>query len=95
MSGISLFVDESKALDHAQAQILDVFLSLLVIFICCFDFVSTYHHSATSGTPIMKKTIIVRIGILGTINEIPKHSVRHQALKASVLWYPFYHLPCG
>jgi hypothetical protein len=28
MSGISLFVDESKALDHAQAQILDVFLTI-------------------------------------------------------------------
>lgn len=47
----------------------------VVIFFCCFDFASTYNHSATSGTPIMKKTIMVRIGILSTNNEIPKHSV--------------------
>jgi hypothetical protein len=39
---------------------------IVVIFFCCFDFASTYNHSATSGTPIMKKTIIVRIGILST-----------------------------
>jgi len=46
-----------------------------LIFFCCLDFGSTYNHSATSGTPIMKKTIIVRIGILSTNNEIPKHIV--------------------
>ena len=46
-----------------------------VIFFCCFDLASTYNHSATSGTPIMKKTIMVRIGILSTNNEIPKHIV--------------------
>src|SRR5947209_18679262 len=49
-------------------------VAVLVIF-CCFDLASTYNHSATSGTPIMKKTIIVRIGILSTNNEIPKHNV--------------------
>jgi hypothetical protein len=46
-----------------------------LIFFCCFDLASTYNHSATSGTPIMKKTIMVRIGILSTNNEIPKHKV--------------------
>src|SRR5712692_8916208 len=46
-----------------------------LIFFCCFDLASTYSHSATSGTPIMKKTIMVRIGILSTNNEIPKHKV--------------------
>src|SRR6266849_4517129 len=47
----------------------------LVIFFCCFDFASTYNQSATSGTPIMKKTIILRIGILSTNKERPKHNV--------------------
>jgi hypothetical protein len=47
----------------------------LIIFFCCFDLVSTSSHSATSGTPIMKITIIVRIGILSTNKEIPKHKV--------------------
>jgi hypothetical protein len=50
-------------------------VAVLVIFFCCFDLASTYNHSATNGTPIMKKTIIVRIGILSTNKEIPKHSV--------------------
>ena len=36
---------------------------------------STYNHSATSGTPIMKKTIIVRIGNPSTNKEGPKHNV--------------------
>jgi hypothetical protein len=44
-------------------------------FFCCFDLASTYNHSATSGTPIMKKTMMVRIGILSTNSEIPKHNV--------------------
>jgi len=47
----------------------------VVIFFSCFDFASTYNHSATSGTPIMKKTIIVRIGILSTNKDRPKHNV--------------------
>src|SRR5947209_13579529 len=38
-------------------------------------FASTYNLRATSGTPIMKKTIIVRIGILNTNRERPKQSV--------------------
>jgi hypothetical protein len=46
-----------------------------VVIFCCFDFASTYNHSATSGTPIMKKTIIVRIEILSTNKERPKHNV--------------------
>jgi hypothetical protein len=44
-------------------------VAVVVIFFCCFDFASTYNHRATSGTPIMKKTIIVRIGILSTNKE--------------------------
>jgi hypothetical protein len=44
-------------------------------FFCCFDLASTYNHSATSGTPIMKKTMMVRIGILSTNSDIPKHNV--------------------
>jgi hypothetical protein len=50
-------------------------VTVVVIFFCCFDFASTYNHRATSGTPIMKKTIIVRIGILSTNKERPKHNV--------------------
>jgi hypothetical protein len=46
-----------------------------VVIFCCFDFASTYNHRATSGTPIMKKTIIVRTGILSTNRERPKQSV--------------------
>jgi len=44
-------------------------------FFCCFDLESTYNHRATSGMPIMKKTMMVRIGILNTNSEIPKHNV--------------------
>ena len=44
-------------------------------FFCCFDLASTYNHRATSGTPIIKKTTIVRIGILNTNSDIPKHNV--------------------
>jgi hypothetical protein len=67
---------------HAQFSWKQLFASsclqivvTVVIFFCCFDFASAYIHSATSGTPIMKKTIIVRIGILSTNNEMPKHKV--------------------
>ena len=56
-------------------QIHDCVVTVVVIFFCCFDFASAYNHSATSGTPIMKKTIIVRIGILSTNKERPKHNV--------------------
>ncbi len=43
-------------IEHIQGCV----VTAVVIFFCCFDFASTYNHSATSGTPIMKKTIIVR-----------------------------------
>ena len=46
-----------------------------VIFFCCFDLASTYSHRATSGTPMMKNTMMVRIGILSTNSDIPKHNV--------------------
>ena len=68
-----LFASSCLHIEHIHTCV--VMLVSLVIFFCCFDFASTYNHSATSGTPIMKKTIIVRIGILSTNNEIPKHKV--------------------
>jgi hypothetical protein len=52
-----------------------VMLVSVLIFFWCLEFASTYNHSATSGTPIMKKTIIVRIRIVSTNNEIPHQSV--------------------
>lgn len=51
-----------------------VAVSVIILF-CCLDFASTYNHSATRGMPIIKKTIMVRMGILSTNSEIPKHSV--------------------
>ena len=68
-----VFASSCLHLEHIHTCV--VMLVSLVIFFCCFDFASTYNHSATSGTPIMKKTMIVRIGILSMNNEIPKHSV--------------------
>ncbi len=67
------FASSCLHIEHIHTCV--VTLVSVLIFFCCFDFASTYNHSATSGTPIMKKTIIVRIGILSTNNEIPKHSV--------------------
>ena len=68
-------VFDSSCLHIEHIHTCVVMLVSVLIFFCCFDFASTYNHSATSGTPIMKKTIIVRIGILSTNNEIPKHNV--------------------
>ena len=65
-----LFASSCLQIEHIHGCVVTV-----VIFFCCFDFASTYIQSATSGTPIMKKTIIVRIGILSTNNEMPKHKV--------------------
>src|SRR5215472_11790368 len=62
-----LFASSCLHIEHIQTCVGSVF--------CCFDFASTYNHSATSGTPIMKKTIIVRIGILSTNKDRPKHNV--------------------
>jgi hypothetical protein len=42
------------------------------ILLCCFALASTYNHNAITGTPIIKKTMIVRTGILSTSNAIPK-----------------------
>src|SRR5215831_16639851 len=69
LSWKQLFASSCLHIEHIQTCVGSVF--------CCFgfDLASTYNHSATSGTPIMKKTIIVRIGILSTNKEIPKHSV--------------------
>ena len=66
-----LFASSCLQIEHIQGCVVTV----LVIFFCCFDFASTYNHSATSGTPIMKKIIIVRIGILSTNKDRPKHNV--------------------
>jgi hypothetical protein len=57
-------------IEHMHAS-----LTITSTVFCCFDFTSTYNHSATNGKPIEKKTMIVLIGIRRTNNEIPKHSV--------------------
>jgi hypothetical protein len=49
--------------------------SISIDLVLVFGIRTTYNHSATSGTPIMKKTIIVRIRIVSTNNEIPHQSV--------------------
>ena len=66
-----LFASSCLQIEHMHGCL----VTEVVSFFCCFDFASTYNHSATSGTPIMKKTIIVRIGILSTNKERPKHNV--------------------
>ena len=57
-------------IEHMHAS-----LTITSTVFCCFDFTSTYNHSATTGTPIMKKTMIVRIGTRSTNNEMPKITV--------------------
>jgi hypothetical protein len=55
---------------------------IALTFLCCFDLVSTYNHNATRGKPIIKKTIIVLIGICKTNKEIPKHIVPIPRMKS-------------
>jgi hypothetical protein len=50
-------------------------LVIVLSLLCCVDFSSAYSHNRIRGTPIAKNTIIVRIGIRKTNNEIPKHKV--------------------
>jgi hypothetical protein len=57
-------------IEHIQACAV-----ILSIFFFSLDFTSTYNHNATSGKPIEKNTMIVRIGMRKTNNEMPKHTV--------------------
>jgi hypothetical protein len=68
-----VFASSCLHIEHIHTCV--VMLVSVLIFFWCFEFASTYNHSATSGTPIMKKTIIVRIRIVSTNNEIPQQSV--------------------
>ena len=50
-----------------------LWLVILLILFCCFDFSSAYNHSIIRGTPIAKNTSIVRTGTRRTNNASPKH----------------------
>lgn len=58
-----------------QIEQIHACLVIVLILLCCVDFQSAYSHNRIRGIPIAKNMIIVRIGILKTNNEIPKHKV--------------------
>jgi hypothetical protein len=77
----------SSCLQIEQIQACVVMLSILFFSL---DFTSTYNHNATSGKPIAKNIMIVRMGIRKTNNEMPKHTVpipstRSQRVVISIL----------
>jgi hypothetical protein len=77
----------SSCLQIEQIQACVVMLSILFFSL---DFTSTYNHNATSGKPIAKNMMIVRMGIRKTNNEMPKHTVpipstRSQRVVISIL----------
>jgi hypothetical protein len=72
-----IFACSCSHIEHMQASPL-----IALTFLCCFDLVSTYNHNATRGKPIIKKTIIVLIGICKTNKETPKHSVPIPRMKS-------------
>ena len=67
---IQILASSCLQIEHIQAWV--VMLSILFFSL---DFTSTYNHNATSGKPIAKNMMIVRIGIRKTNNEMPKHTV--------------------
>lgn len=77
----------SSCLQIEQIQACVVMLSILFFSL---DFTSTYNHNATSGKPIAKNMMIVRMGIRKMNNEMPKHTVpipstRSQRVVISIL----------
>ena len=77
----------SSCLQIEQIQACVVMLSIRFFSL---DFTSTYNHNATSGKPIAKNMMIVRMGIRKTNNEMPKHTVpipstRSQRVVISIL----------
>jgi hypothetical protein len=77
----------SSCLQIEQIQACVIMLSILFFSL---DFTSTYNHNATSGKPIAKNMMIVRMGIRKTNNEMPKHTVpipstRSQRVVISIL----------
>jgi hypothetical protein len=62
-----LFASSCLQIEHIHAC-----AEIISILLCCFDLASTYNHNAITGMPIIKKTMIVRTGILSTNNAIPK-----------------------
>jgi hypothetical protein len=80
-----------------QIEQIHACLVIVLILLCCVDFQSAYSHNRIRGIPIAKNTIIVRIGILKTNNEIPKHKVtipriEIQRVVVSII-YVYTHIP--